>query len=199
MRACPLLVLLGAGCLPHSGYFCSDHEDCNVPDGRCEPINRCSVKDSACATGWRYDDSAASLANECVTYEVPGTCPRNSTPLLRTGHYYLPTGSSEPWDEARQRCLSFAPKAFLAVPKDPVELKGLSLLAGSSSRFWIGIDDAVTEGVYIDVTGSQAYFLPWDSGEPSTAPAADCVVAGGAAIASRFCVESFPAICECEP
>ena len=89
---------------------------------------------------------------------------------------------------------------YLVIPDSLAELQAVSALV-SGTTLWIGVDDLVTEGIYLTVQGSPATFLPWDNGEPTSLPAeADCVQT---VFATRYanirCTITHAAVCECEP
>jgi hypothetical protein len=62
-----LLALLAA-CRVTGSYTCDQDSQCvrGAVAGRCETDHACSLPDSRCPSGYRYDPSAASQANQCV-------------------------------------------------------------------------------------------------------------------------------------
>jgi len=65
-----------------AAFSCTSDAQCDVAGsrGRCEPTGACSFVDSACASGWRYDPSAAAaLARQCVG-DLPDLGATDGTP-----------------------------------------------------------------------------------------------------------------------
>jgi hypothetical protein len=132
----------------------------------------------------------------------PG-CPAAFAPLSGgpLGHVYLKVGQPGAWLAHFNFCKGTSSRAYLAVPNDATELMNLQVLDGGGA-FWVGIDDRVTEGVYVSAeTGSLATFLPWAGGEPNQSPAdGDCVLGRPLAVVEDYyCAASVPAVCECNP
>jgi len=71
-----LLALLAA-CKVTGSYTCEQDDQCirAGATGRCEATHACSFSDGACESGFRYDTSAGSLANQCVAPDVPIDAP----------------------------------------------------------------------------------------------------------------------------
>lgn len=126
----------------------------------------------------------------------PGFTPLPGGP---PGHVYLKAPGIAPWSTQFNFCKSLSSRAYLAVPNDATELMNLYALAGTS--LWAGINDRMTEGVYVSAeTGGPAAFLPWDSGEPDHSTGdGDCVVAWHPMIFDESCNASAWAYCECNP
>lgn len=128
-------------------------------------------------------------------------CPAEYAPLPGgpAGHVYR-TSPGGTWSEQFDFCKTTSPRAYLAVPNDATELTNLVRLAGSV--LWVGIDDQVTEGVYISAeTDGPATFLPWAADEPDGAasPTEDCVKYFSGAINDVVCSGFGLAACECDP
>lgn len=70
-----LLALLAA-CKVTGSYSCEQDSQCirAGATGRCEATHSCSFSDGACDSGYRYDSSAGSLANQCVA-ALPADAP----------------------------------------------------------------------------------------------------------------------------
>src|SRR5688572_28505697 len=133
----------------------------------------------------------------------PVGCPADFAPLPGgpAGHVYRRAPQSGEASQQFDFCRGISVRTYLAVPNDATELMNLRALASMSS-FWIGIDDRVTEGVYVEVeTGSPATFLPWAAGQPyDVSGAADCVLALSAVISDERCDGiNRLAVCECNP
>jgi hypothetical protein len=212
-----------AACLRQTEFRCSTNEQC-TPNGTCQTsVGYCSFPDSAC--GQRFGDSAGPYAGQCVGgmqpgaeagIDAPGTidgppavCPTNFAPLAGApagSHVYrkLPTNAN--WSTQLSSCTALSAKAYLAVPNDATELMGLATVA-AAAIFWVGIDDQVTEGQYIQANGGPATFLPWATGQPDNAGGGggqDCVAATSTTFSDEDCsggggASNRPAVCECEP
>jgi hypothetical protein len=119
-------------------------------------------------------------------------------------HRYKRLPSNANWDTQRVACSALSARAFLAVPNDATELAGLSMLAGNVP-FWVGIDDRVTDGAYVQASGGAATFLPWAAGQPDDAGGGggeDCVRGTGTTLSDEPCTgggSNYPAACECVP
>lgn len=76
-----LLALLAA-CKVTGSYTCEQDSQCirSGATGRCEATHACSFSDPACSSGYRYDSSAGSLANQCVTDGAPQDAPLDAPP-----------------------------------------------------------------------------------------------------------------------
>ena len=62
------LILLAASACKPKEYICSTAEECVASSGGhglCL-ASHCAYTDSACASGWRFDDTAGSVANDCA-------------------------------------------------------------------------------------------------------------------------------------
>ncbi len=162
---------LAAGCLRSTEFHCTTSEQC-APNGTCEAVGYCGFPDSEC--GQRFGSSAGQYAGQCVDsgpmgadsgVDAPPTdappsanCPAtyaavtNGTP----GHVYRRIQTATIWATQLQACASDAPtKSYLAVPNDLAELGAIATLAAAGT-FWVGIDDRVTEGTYIQAPGGPA-------------------------------------------
>jgi hypothetical protein len=66
------LVALLAACKVTGAYTCEQDDQCvrGAVTGRCEATHVCSLQDGSCASGYRYDNSAGSLAQKCVDAPV---------------------------------------------------------------------------------------------------------------------------------
>jgi hypothetical protein len=209
---------LAAGCLRQTEFHCSTNEQC-TPNGTCEAVGYCSFPDSEC--GQRFGNSAGQYAGQCVDSGPMGAdsgvdgspidsppsanCPAtyaavaNGTP----GHVYRRIQTATAWATQLAACASDAPtKSYLAVPNDLAELGAIATLAGAAT-FWVGIDDRVTEGTYIQAPGGPAPFLPWATGQPDNAGGGqgqDCVAGTTTTISDEDCTgggSNRVAVCEC--
>jgi hypothetical protein len=66
VRVAVLVVV--AACRFTGTYTCAQDSQCTRPGvaGTCEPTGHCAFPDTSCASGQRYDNSAGSLASQCV-------------------------------------------------------------------------------------------------------------------------------------
>ncbi|HSK02099.1 MAG TPA: C-type lectin domain-containing protein [Kofleriaceae bacterium] len=220
MRALLLLALLCTGCLRKTEFRCIANDQCN-PGGTCQQTGYCSFADTGCQSGQRYGELAGPLADQCVGEQggsdggidggidgppVDGPaagCPADYAPLASgpTGHLYKKVPQSLSWTQQFDYCRSTSMRAYLAVPNDAAELTNLHALAGGT--FWVGINDLVVEGTYVEAELSgPATFLPWAAGQPDNAgggSGADCVAATATTISDEACSSNRPAACECNP
>ncbi len=129
------------------------------------------------------------------------SCPATyvALPGLTTTHRYRLLATAAGWTNQRSFCGAEPANAYLAIPNDAAELH--ALLALTVADAWVGISDASTEGVYADVHGQTATFLPWAPGEPDNNGNQDCVraLAATSTIETAQCGMAAIAICECEP
>jgi hypothetical protein len=214
MRALLMTVLaLTAGCLRSTEYHCSDSAQCS--GGVCESVGFCSFSDTSCPSGQRFGESAGSYANECVGdaigdagVDAPGDGPVSGCPASyaavsggQGNHVYRATMNSATWDAQRTACAADGANAYLAIPDDAGELMAINGLFMFSNTYWVGVGDAATEGVYLNVKGDPQTFLPWAGGQPNNNGDSDCVEV------NRFdrtfndtrCGGQNRAVCECEP
>jgi hypothetical protein len=221
-----IVVLAMTGCLRTTQYRCESSSACGV-GGVCEAEGFCSVPDGACASGRRFGDAAGALAGQCVgetTPELDGGpelvdaiatdanatvdappgpgCPAGYDPLPGApGHLYRRLTTTEAWATQQAACAATSSSAYLAVPDDLAELQALATLSGVA-RFWVGINDLVTEGTFVTVLGAPATFLPWEPGAPNDGGGGeDCVeaISATAQLNDQRCNTKLAAICECAP
>jgi hypothetical protein len=207
-----IAIASSAGCLRDTEFKCTDHVDCTGTGGTCESTGYCSFTDSACADGRRYGAYAGSYSNQCVggmadggVDSGAGNCPSTFMTLPNAGgHVYKLTAGNAAWATQRDRCTNDG--GYLAIPNDEAELIAITT-AAAAARTWIGIHDQVTEGTYVTVKGETPTYLPWNTatGEPDNPGpmgGEDCVAALMATptIATDRCsIDTYPAVCECEP
>lgn len=199
--------------------------------GTCEAIGRCSFPDPACTSGWRFADLSGDQANQCVgdqgtdagvtdggtdsstdaapdapmtdapMTDAPTGCPAGYAPLpgVSSTHLYRKLVTPAGWTNQRTACGNEPANVYLAIPNDAIELQALATLA--TADFWVGISDAAIEGMYVDVHGAVATFLPWAASEPDNNGNQDCVRARSspAQLETLTCGTPAIAICECEP
>lgn len=226
LLAC-VLASSSVACLRSTAFHCETSADCGA-GGTCQQdIGFCSVSDGACESQQRYGDAAGGVAGQCVpvigTIDAPVPvdgaddapvdapvvgCPTGYNAITggQTGHLYRLVTSTANWPNQRDFCTATTTSAYLAIPGDEAELAALVELA-TSTQFWVGITDQVTEGTWLDVKDAPQTFLPWATSSPNTSGNNndDCVLAmdnGGATatIRDERCGSTqLPGICECEP
>lgn len=230
MRALLLLTVVGiTGCIKPGSFECASNTECmrDGEQGACESVGRCSFSDPSCSSGRRFGDLSGTYANQCVGEQgtdagpidapddpdaPPGTdamidappvsgCPVGYAPLpaLSSTHQYRKLLTTAGWTNHRAACGGEPGNVYLAIPDDTLEIQALVTLAGTD--FWVGISDAATEGIYMDVKGIPATFLPWAAAEPDNAGNQDCVraLSPSGTIETLNCGITAIAICECEP
>jgi hypothetical protein len=223
MRKIFLLAL--ASCLRSTQFHCDTDTACGAA-GRCETdVGFCSVQDQTCTSGFRFGDSAGTLAGACVNAggnidasmidssgsnmgsdagsgsgSGSGSCPSDYMAVSggNPNHKYKALASTD-WGTAASMCSMANPVGYLAVPDDANELAGIATLGGTG-KYWVGIDDIATEGSYVNVkTLMTQTFLPWAGGEPDNNGNQDCVAGKNPTeIETDQCGQSNPAVCECE-
>jgi hypothetical protein len=110
-------------------------------------------------------------------------------------------GDTASWGAQVADCASTGSSAvYLGVPGDAAELAAMVEL-NDGNKIWLGIDDRVTEGSFVDGSGVAAPYLPWKSGAPDANPDndKDCVATDSATqIFDDACGATYEAVCECE-
>jgi len=205
-----------AGCLRTTTFTCAGDQECS--GGTCETNNYCSFADGTCDSGRRYGDLSGPVANQCVGEEqpdappgtpdaradappmidAPSNCPGTYAPVTGAPNVYHLLGVDSNWVNQQVACTSEG--GYLMIPEaDNGELEAITAFAGDV--IWIGISDRATEGVWLDVRGGTATFLPWAGGQPDdSSPGEDCVLADTNTISDERCsnVQAI-AVCECDP
>jgi hypothetical protein len=130
---------------------------------------------------------------------VSPRCPPNFAPLgSGSAHVYLPIAVADDYAGQVLFCMTEGPGIYLAIPDDQAELDAMVSFAGGFT-FWIGIDDRLTENVFVTTKNQPATFLPWAPNEPSGG-IEDCVeVLPSGEFDDDDCTVMLPAACECEP
>jgi hypothetical protein len=211
MRLVLLAFVLG-GCLRSTEFKCQTSAQCGT-DGVCESTGYCSLPDDQC--GRRYSSSAGSLANQCVgsamgdagvdagDIDAPIDAPPHCAgfeALSGAPHTYKLVTQTATWDAQATACSSLETTAYLAIPDDASELAALTMLAGGSAPFWVGVNDRSNEGQWRTVKNAPQTFLPWAPSRPSMNPnnSNDCVRTATSLFTDDRCNTQLPAICECE-
>ncbi|KAH0513209.1 C-type lectin domain family 3 member A [Microtus ochrogaster] len=91
---------------------------------------------------------------------------------------YLASEGLKHYHEANEDCISKG--GTLAVPRNSDEISALRDYSKRSlpgfNDFWLGINDMVTEGKFLDVHGFAVSFLNWDRAQPSGGKRENCVL-----------------------
>ncbi len=137
-----------------SGKECGD-DGCGGKCGECPDQGECVA--GACAAPC-YPDCGA--IPDCQAAEWFGG-----------NAYFLCKNWDVDWLTARSACAAHG--AHLAIPDGSGENTFIFGLSGKNS--WLGISDLAVEGVWMLVTGEQATWFNWGSGEPNNQGNEDCV------------------------
>ncbi|XP_004704841.1 C-type lectin domain family 3 member A [Echinops telfairi] len=91
---------------------------------------------------------------------------------------YLASEVSKHFHEANEDCISKG--GTLVIPRNSDETNALRDYGKQSlpgvNDFWVGINDMVTEGKFVDVHGAAISFLNWDRAQPSGGKRENCVL-----------------------
>lgn len=91
---------------------------------------------------------------------------------------YLASEGLKHYHEANEDCISKG--GTLVVPRNSDEISALRDYGKRSlpgvNDFWLGINDMVTEGKFLDVHGFAVSFLNWDRAQPSGGKRENCVL-----------------------
>lgn len=91
---------------------------------------------------------------------------------------YLASEGLKHYHEANEDCISKG--GTLVVPRNSDEINVLRDYSKKSlpgvNDFWLGINDMVTEGKFLDVHGFAVSFLNWDRAQPSGGKRENCVL-----------------------
>jgi len=86
-----------------------------------------------------------------------------------TSHWYdiVSSGANGAWDNAEANAILLG--GHLVTINDAAEEAWLRANFGTSTRYWIGFNDAATEGTFVWSSGETPGFTHWNSGEPNNA------------------------------
>ncbi|KAM9607467.1 C-type lectin domain family 3 member A [Trichechus inunguis] len=91
---------------------------------------------------------------------------------------YLASEGLKNFHEANEDCISKG--GTLVMPRNSDEINALRDYGKKSlpgvNDFWLGINDMVTEGKFLDVNGVAISFLNWDHAQPSGGTRENCVL-----------------------
>ena len=112
-----------------------------------------------------------SIISLCIFVTALGTTiGASATPIFNsaTGHYYDTLGAGgKTWTDSEAAATSIAAGAHLVTINDAIEQAWLVSTFGSSSKFWIGFNDAASEGNFVWVSGEMPGYINWSTGEPN--------------------------------
>ncbi|XP_028909043.1 C-type lectin domain family 3 member A [Ornithorhynchus anatinus] len=91
--------------------------------------------------------------------------------------YFAPDGSKN-FHEANEDCI--AKGGTLAVPRNSEETNALRDYGKKSmpgiNDLWLGINDMIDEGKFVDVNGVSIHFFNWDRGQPNGGKRENCAL-----------------------
>ena len=87
-----------------------------------------------------------------------------------TGHWYdiVDSGSNGAWANAESNANALG--GHLVTINDAAEETWLRSVFSTTTRYWIGLNDAATEGTFVWSSGEAVTYLNWNPGEPNNAP-----------------------------
>lgn len=86
-----------------------------------------------------------------------------------TGHWYdiVLSGANGAWINAENNAIALG--GNLVTITDAAEEAWLRATFGSSTRYWIGFNDAASEGTWVWSSGEAVTYTNWNGGEPNNA------------------------------
>lgn len=91
---------------------------------------------------------------------------------------YLASEGLKYYHEANEDCISKG--GTLVIPRNSDETNALRDYGKKSmpgvNDFWLGINDMVTDGKFVDVNGATVSFLNWDRAQPNGGKRENCVL-----------------------
>lgn len=86
-----------------------------------------------------------------------------------TGHWYdiVSSGISGAWDNAENNAVALG--GHLVAINDAAEETWLRSTFGTSTRYWIGFNDAALEGTWVWSGSDPVTYTHWNTGEPNNA------------------------------
>ncbi len=84
-----------------------------------------------------------------------------------TGHWYeiVSSGDKGAWISAENNAIDLG--GHLVTINDAAEEAWLRATFGIDTRYWIGFNDAASEGNWVWVSGEPVTYINWDGGEPN--------------------------------
>lgn len=212
-------IVLVTGCMRETAFQCDPlrNDQCG-PTGQCESVGACSFPSSSCDSGRVYGDNSGNLSNDCVPTGMtlidaplaePVACPGDYVTLPNSGprmHKYKLLDTPAAW--AAQESLCGTEGTFLAYPDGATvadaQLEHDALRTFTGNGAWLGLDDRMTEGLYVRsrdkfAMSSITLQLLNIKGNPNNRLAEDCLVSDNATINDADCTQLKKAACECAP
>ena len=94
--------------------------------------------------------------------------------LTYNGHDYYYTTAATSWTAAEAQAVSLG--GHLVAINDAAEQAALGGAFGTTERLWIGLTDALVEGVFTWTNGDALTYTNWNAGEPNNSGGEDYVV-----------------------
>lgn len=161
--------------------------------------------DGAPADALRPD--ATPPAPDATPIDAMPSCPANYQARAGSTSSYRFIQTQKTWAEAEADCADDgAPYTSLVVIGDLLE-NGFVDTTTSNRDVWIGADDQVAEGRFVDPFGATIAFDLWGFGEPSNGgdpandPGEDCaeLLDGSGTWNDLPCASTMRYLCECDP
>lgn len=169
--------------------------DCGPDDDVVSPgqFELCDGKDNDCDLGVDEYSPGNVACDDCRSY------------VWEAGQrvFYLCSRQAD-WIAARLACQAYGTGHSLAVFHDAAEQAAVveqlaAVPAEANAPWWIGLGDAVSEGIFVWVDGTPVDFTAWNPGEPNNLGEEDCVQFPGGSLGlwnDLTCDTSMFYICE---
>lgn len=201
-----------ASCLKTAAFNCATDTQCGT-GGVCEPEGVCSIADSGCPSGRRFDTSAGGRAGECVGEGTPIDGPADVDGAIdmpidqpmgcqagydtvtggQANHKYKLVTAAAPWD-TQENAVCATSGGYLMIPDSVGELTAVfGLDQGNNGDMWVGVEKPA--GAVVDVLGN-AYNAIAVSGFNGGNKCAKTT--NGTTLTADGCGSSFIAACECD-
>ncbi len=148
--------------------------DCSVPAGFVSDSTDCEDGDASINPA--AIDDCDTLDNDCSGYaDDGGLCPCEV--VYNATDPYLFCATTVVWSAARTECLTYGyDLVAIGSSAENSWLNTEALARGwtSSYTFWMGFNDAASEGSWVWSNGESVVYTNWNSGEPNDASGEDC-------------------------
>lgn len=94
-------------------------------------------------------------------------CADSYTATFGTSRYRIET-TAVAWDAAERACEADGRGMHLVLFGDSPEMNAVEALE-MGTPIWVGLSDRITEGEFVNVTGTKPLFEPWQTDDPSFA------------------------------
>ncbi len=145
-------------------------------------------------------DASPAVIPDAALPDATAGCPADYTYERFTGTSYRTGLLALDWYGAEADCADDGVGTHLVVIEGEHELERLEDQL-SGQQVWVGLTDTNQEDVFVWVTGEDAWFLPWHSGEPNDwgALGEDCVELAGGEYNDEPCATVLQRyVCECD-